>query len=379
MFGVAALYSGMWYFQWVKGGGWEGAWGQLGWFSGMVCVGSVAGAVAWGASMQSNAFFYEAAVPGVTPQQIYTLYASAGRFNAVLCIFYGLEFLCLIISKLMLLGRLAANATQSSQAVVTEMSGVRRRWLSARALPNVYRVMAGAVVVGGVLGMVADIVAGVYFVQTGLLADQAAVACDAAGNDTNSSLALSNAASAINTKAGTASSVQSISEALTLLLVSIAFLVIVSWSVALFRLSEREAARALQSVNGRGNIRPSEANAARIVADAMQAAAEHRRRLTAACVIVLITFPARSALDLLLAYADFNALYNPACGTCDSCQSNQVLINNWLTYTPEFQPIVVAVSSPLPLTLSLWLVTKAHARVRLIAADVERARAGDGM
>ena len=86
----------------------------------------------------------------------------------------------------MLLERLAANATHSSQAVVTEMSGVRRRWLSARALPNVYRVMAGAVIVGSVVGMVSDTVAGAYNVQAALLADQAAVACNAAGNDTNS-------------------------------------------------------------------------------------------------------------------------------------------------------------------------------------------------
>jgi hypothetical protein len=49
----------------------------------------------------------------------------------------------------------------------------------------------------------------------------------------------------------------------------------------------------------------------------------------------------------------------------------------FINYTPEFQPIVVAVSSPLPLTLSLWLLTKGHARARLIAVDVQRARAGD--
>jgi uncharacterized protein (DUF983 family) len=102
----------------------------------------------------------------------------------------------------MLLGRLATNATQSLQAEVTEMSRIRRKWLSARALPNVYRVIAGAVVVG---------------------------------------------------------------------------------------------------------------------------------------------------------------------------------INIWLDYTPEFQPIVVAVSSPLTLTLSLWLLTKAIVRARLIAValDEERAREGD--
>ena len=123
----------------------------------------------------------------------------------------------------------------------------------------------------------------------------------------------------------------------------------------------------------------SEANSAKIVADTMQFAADQRQRLTVACVIVLITFPARAAFDLLHAYAIFNDPFNPACGECDPCQSTPILINTWLHYTPEFRSIVVAVSSPLPLTLSLWLLTKAQARVRLIAEDLERARVGDGV
>ena len=392
LFGIAALYSGMWCLRWARAGGWEGAWGQLGLLSGMVCVGSIAGAVAWGANMQSNSLFYEAKIPGVSSHKSYTLLASYLRLFALFAILYSFEFLCLIMCKLMLLGRLAASATQSSQAEVTEMSGVRRRWLKRWALPNVYRVMAGAVVVGGVVGMVADAVAGSIAVQQAQLNDQAAAACDAAGNDTNSSMALANAATAIRTKAGTAQSVQSSSEALTLLLVSVAFVVIVSWSVALFRKMERVATHALLSVpyscntraseantNDGGNMRASEANAARIVADTMQAAAQHRRRLTASCVIVLITFPVRAAFDLMQAYAAFKAPISTACGQCDPCQSTQVFIAIWLNYTPEFQAIVVAVSSPLPLTLSLWLLTKAVARARLIAADIERGRAGDGV
>ena len=103
------------------------------------------------------------------------------------------------------------------------MSGVRRRWLSGRALPNVYRVMAAAVVVGSVVGMVSSAVAGVYFVQSAGLYDQAAAACDAAGNDTNSSLALYEATQIDQTKAHNFISVQASSEALTLMLVSVAF------------------------------------------------------------------------------------------------------------------------------------------------------------
>ena len=94
---------------------------------------------------------------------------------------------------------------------------------------------------------------------------------------------------------------------------------------------------------------------------------------------MLITFPVRAAYDLLKAYANFNDPFNSACGPCDSCQSTPFLIRNWIDHTPEFRPIVVAVSSPLPLTLSLWLLTKAVARARLIAANVEQACAVDGL
>ena len=48
-------------------------WEQLGWFSGLVCAGSVAGAVAWGAFMQSSALDYEANAPTATTQQLYAL------------------------------------------------------------------------------------------------------------------------------------------------------------------------------------------------------------------------------------------------------------------------------------------------------------------
>jgi hypothetical protein len=51
----------------------------------------------------------------------------------------------------------------------------------------------------------------------------------------------------------------------------------------------------------------------------------------------------------------------------------------WLSLTPEFQPIAVAVSNPLPLMLPLWLLTKAHQRMLLIAAAAQRSRVCDGL
>ena len=339
----------------------------------MVCVGSIAGAVAWGANMQSNALFYEAKIPGVSSHKSYTLLASYLRLFALFAILYSFEFLCLIMCKLMLLGRLAASATQSSQAEVTEMSGVRRRWLKRWALPNVYRVMAGAVIMGSVVCLLASAVSGAYTVQQADLFDQAAAACDSAGNDTNSSLAINNLIITSKSNAYLARSQQFSSEALALLLVSIAFLAIVSWSVALFHMLERAGKRALHSATDCRNMLASEAIAAKIVTSTMQASEEHRRRLTAACIIVLITFSTRAAFDFLFAYSTFDDPQNASCGQCDQCQSQRYLVRKWLEFTPEIQSIVVATSSPLPLTLSLWLITKAHVRARLIAADIERA------
>ena len=373
VFSVAALHSGSCCLRWVVAGGEERIMRErLGLFSGLVCVGSVAGAVSWGTQMFYQILLYESNGASLSSQQSDTLYASALRYIAVSIITYGFELLCLILSKLVLLRLLVDSASQSSQADVSGMSSVRRRWLGGRALQIVYKVMALGVVAGGVVCLVMLAVTCAYSAQQAVVVDQAAFACDAAGNDTNSSLALKNAAISINANINTVSSVQLGIEALTLLLITIAYAFIVSWSVALFRIVERVGALALLSSSDRRDTQPSELSVESVVSAAVQAAVKNRRRLTAACVIVLITFPARVASDLLQSYGAFSDPQNVACGPCDPCQSNAFLVNQWFTYTPEFQPIIVAVSSPLPLTLSLWLMTMTHARARLIAKDVQR-------
>ena len=352
---------------------------RLGLFSGLVCVGSVAGAVSFGTTLPYQNLLYESNSALVSSQQNHALAASSSRFAAVSLITYGFELLCLILSKLVLLRLLVDSATQSSQADVSGMSGVRRRWLGGRALQIVYKAMASGVVAGGVVCLVMSAVTCAYSAQQAVVVDQAASACDAAGNDTNSSLALMNAADAMNTKLNTVGSVQSGIEAFTLLLITISYAFIVSWSVALLRIVERVGALALLSSNDRRDTQPSELSVEGVVAAAVQSAADNRRRLTAACVVVLITFPARAAFDLLQAYGSFNDPPNSACGPCEPCQSNSFLVNQWLQVTPEFQPIVVAVSSPLPLTLSLWLMTKTHARARLIAKDLQQVLVNDSV
>ena len=91
-----------------------GMWEQLGRFSGLVCAGSVAGAVAWGAYMPALALANESNNgPTITAQQGYALDASSNRWTAVFLIMYPVEFLCLIMAKVMLLGRLSNHASHN--------------------------------------------------------------------------------------------------------------------------------------------------------------------------------------------------------------------------------------------------------------------------
>jgi len=420
-FVVSAAFSCLWFVRWaritIKNFGLSGddrIWPPLGWFCGLVCVGSVAGAVAWGYNMQTFNLYYEAGVPGVSPGQQYALSASNSRLFAVFCVLYGVELFCLVIPKLMLLGRLMENTVGNSHEQKPRMSIVKLQWRNRGTLPAFFRAMCISVMVCSLVGMVALDVAAAYYVQFADILDQANAACDSYGNNTATSLSFASDAYAINAKSRTAISLQSVCEAAALLSIATVYLILVTWSVAKYRQAEHLARSALLSLANRGRnsltpvpavfaadadyngradaMIPLETSSAKeIVEDTQKAAVDQRRRLIAACALVLITFPARAAFDLLQAYSSFQDPYNFECGYCDPCQSKRLLIHVWLQYTPEFQAIVVALSSPLPLSVSLWLMmspwerrhmrlgvdqTKTHEQRQAIAA---RARLGVDM
>jgi hypothetical protein len=391
-FAAAGVYSGMWWLRWARHGASDKMWPLLGWFSGLLCAGNVAGCVAWGAATQFNALYWELFEPGNTRVQFYTLGASYNRWQTAFYIPNGLEFFCLIIAKLLLLGRLLRDATRILRDEEQEMSGVRASWRDGRALPMLYKVFASVVTLCSAVGMAAYAAGGVYNSQNSALNDQAAAACDPLGYDTSSSRLFAPAIDDTTTLKYDCLAVQSVSEAAALLLISSMYLVLVTLSVSIFRQAEKVAAHALDATHS-NYASPTAAIA--IVGDAMRAAAEQRRRLILACAVVLISFPCRIAFDLLQAYATYNVQFNELCPSpCGTCQSNQYVqrslpaallcnvvnmyaVRAWLAYTPEFQPLVVAVSSPLPLTVSLWLITAAHTRALALQASLQKYTAGD--
>jgi hypothetical protein len=366
-------------------------WVQLGWFSGLVCAGSVAGAVAWGARMPAFALFFEARAPDVIPQKKYALLAYQYRWFAVYVILYPVEFLCLIIAKLMLLGRLSNHASHSYNPKARRMTYTEGLCdcIGEYALEDLHRAISKAVVACSVAGMLATAVAAAYFVQVAEANDQAAAACDAQGNDTNSSISV--VANSLNFEniADTAYSVQAVLEAIVLVGMSAAYTVFIPVCVAMFGRAERRLIRILGQIEDRLDhtivilpaeytTQAAEGTAAgaeirmrcdkgkELLRSTLAEATGQRRRFVSACAIVLVTFFARASVDLLFAYSLFNDPRNLDCRICDPCQSDATLINVWLIYTPEFQSIVVALSSPLPLVISLWLMMTKEDRMQLV-------------
>jgi len=366
-------------------------WGKLGWFSGLVCVGSVAGTFAWGSNMQSTTFYYEANVPGVTSQQYYALEAATNRWYAAFFIFYPIELMCLVIPKLMMLRRLSNHALHSYNSQDRDMEEQVDAFdcIGEYALEKLHRVIAAAVVVCSVAGILSMYVAAAYTVQGADLYDQASAACDAQGNNTDVSTALFDDTDGIISAGLTAASVQAVLEAVLLVIMSAAYMVFIPVSVAIFGRSERMLSRYLSEIEYKADNVPvflpaefssGQASAAggrkiqmrsdkakEMIGMTLAAATAQRRRFVAACSIVLVTFIPRACLDLLLLHAFVNVPRNLDCDICDPCQTDAYLIQIWTYYTPQFQTIVVTLSSPLPLAISLWLMMTKEERAQLLS------------
>ena len=119
LYGLAAVMSGiccglqrrllLW-----RRRGWEVVgdriWEHLGTYSGWMCAGCAAGAVAFAIRMHSEIFHFESGY-GIQDRQKYDLLASQDRHDAAFNVFYPLELLCVIFAMNMLLRRVSDHAS----------------------------------------------------------------------------------------------------------------------------------------------------------------------------------------------------------------------------------------------------------------------------
>jgi hypothetical protein len=301
-------------------------WELYGWFSGLMWLGSVFGAVAWGAWMQvliAGVTGFNIFTPGLTPAQIQSLSAQTQYWAAAFFVTYAMEFLCLSVAKLLVLDCMADFELAKG--------GGMRRLLGVGG-----RVVMAVVVVGNAVGLCSNVAAAVYAKEAGDLSMAASAAY--AANNTDAGDKFSYLANQKSSVADDAASVQQFCEVAVLLIIILAFAVV---GIA----CARRVSSALRNMN---DAQRDGAGGRRL-----------RRRIVGTAAFVFVTFLLRAVFSTMNALT--NALQNDAAGcpnNCDpSCNNVWSLIGYWLQYTPEFQLSVMLISSPLSLLVALWGMT----------------------
>jgi hypothetical protein len=105
--------------------------------------------------------------------------------------------------------------------------------------------------------------------------------------------------------------------------------------------------------------------------DIEASAALQRRRFVLCLVLVTAALIALALRAVFAVSFSFNSNYNPDCGECESCQEVGYFMRIWYNFVffPEGFPLLVSLSSTLPLVFSLWLMTTPEDRALLLHPD----------
>ena len=381
--------SALWFSRWLrlkkelKGQVWE----LFGWFSGLMCVGCITSAVGWGLFMHNNSQSSLFGQPGYTSTKglFYETYASYFTGMGARFILYGIDVFCFSVVTLLTLERLMEYVARGMQK---ELEAARndRVWYSRRNTQLIGRALMGIVVVSGVAGFVARCVSAGIFLESAKMSSELAGLC---GTACNSTIARSPQFKNWLNKAATAQNVLSSQYVFeSVALVTVAFAYIGVWPLCayintkaqiflnhtLVRVSAIEAKQAFQvlkSSKAQGTSSVAEASQSKtrkvhgLVDSALQHAVAQRRRIVAACLVIVVTFIPRSAFSVLSAYGSIGATPNSSCKQCEPCQNDHVLINTWLGLTPEINILIVAFSSPFAAAISLWCMMTPRDRTLL--------------
>ena len=309
-------------------------WSLYGWFCGLMVCGSCIGAVTWAARMMQfeNGFNAQDAASRRDLVQQTSLFARSYSWSAVFLVMYAIEFLCLSAARLMVLDRMSNFAAGQDE-------GTRKRWAAGGR-----RVMA-VVVLGNAVGLAANFASAVH-------SDYAAVAALQASSyfAANMTQAAEEYVSSSRTEiqlALSSSSVQALSEAVTLLLIVTAFL------VTGFMCIRRIRSFLLLLADHNSSDRAMSADAC---------GRSLRRQIVGTIVVVFVSFVVRSVSSVAFAIARLLQDGWRRCpgvtSPCDaSCFNVYTHMSQWAAYTPEFQVTIVLVASPLTLLVALWGMT----------------------
>ena len=305
-------------------------WQLYGWFSGLMTCGSCFGAVAWAAKMMAviNGFKEHASAD---PVEQTSLGALSFSWHPAFLVTYAIEFMCMCAAKLMVLDRMMVFAGTLQDV------GMQKRWALAG------RVVMAAVVLGNAVGLAANAAAAVYYHKAAEADTTASVYY--AVNNTADGYEFDLLSDRERQCAGSIESVQRFAEVAVLLLIVVAFAVVGTL-----------CARILYT-----RVKPIGVDAGY---DAFIATVGRTLRLQmlGTTAFIFVTFLLRSAFSSMVAVAyklrDVGKECPGVTSTCDSsCYNEYSQIARWMTFTPEFQLMVILISSPVAELVALWGMT----------------------
>ncbi len=297
-------------------------WLNYGWFSGLMCLGSVFGAMTWGAYM---GFLVEEFTASSTPlhksAQFRSLVALSEYWACAFYATYAVEFLCVSVVKLLVLDRMADFAVPEAESM-------------SRHLAVGGRVVMAVVVLGNVVGLCANVAAAALSKEIGDF-DNAASAASAA-NNTDAYLHFIMLKHQKNDGVKRAASVQQFSEITVLLIVIVAFAVV---GIA----GARRLSSILRSMSDEHGV----------------AGRQLRRQIAGTAAFVLVTCLLHAVFAVMNAVsAALQKTGSDCTSICDStCHNVWEVMQWWIAFTPEFQLSVMLISSPLALLVALWGMT----------------------
>jgi hypothetical protein len=314
----------------------QGVWRLYGVFTAFMCIGSCVGAAAWAVNMVSSKAFYtfgRYVYKFDQPDSVYTPVELASMANysqvsiAAFQLLYSVEFLCLSIVKLFVLDRMEDFFVETRD---------KERWAKAG------RVVMTLVVAGGVVGIGGNIVSVVYRLQAAGFANSAESAF--AAKNIMQAVPLAEKFAERVESAVKAQSIQEFSEIAVLLILIAAFVVV--------------GVMCARRVNS---------SLALMTPHASAKAKYMRRQIVVTAFVVFVTFLLRSIYTSMIAIASALQDSGRYCATICSSFPQDFLCPKplnmythmyfYLNYSPEFQLLVVLISSPLALLVALWGMT----------------------
>jgi hypothetical protein len=327
-------------------------WLLYGWFNALMCCGSCFGAVAWAYQMQYLVAFYTP-TGTLTSAENASLRAHADRSGAVFLVSYAIEFLCHSVAKLMVLNRLMRLSVPQGELLPES-------WTRGSKFVMAF------VIVGNLVGLGSNVAAAVYSMQNADFASAASVAF--AKNNTEEAMYFVGLTDEKFHVTLMSVSVQSFCEVAVLLLIISAFVLagamFASYASGMLRdlaLAANGNVDAIRRVDEFSAVR-CRSETKRLAALVMLVGQKHLRQVMMTVCFVFATLLLRAVNSTMYAFGNALQNDNARCaadaGKCDvSCFNLYSLMQTWLIYTPEFQLIVVLISSPLALLVALWGMT----------------------